>query len=200
MAQSHKVEGLSVATTILSAVALIIAILGVTPLGEAARDALPPRSVGTKELKSGAVGAAQLKANAVTSAKVKDGTLLIKDFKPGQLVSGAPGPAGPKGDRGDKGDKGDKGDTGPPGPSWGGVSGPSTSGGTYRPIDFSVTLPTDVGRRGTELTFLVFGRLNVRLVCSSAGPVRDVVHPAGQRYARAYDRAGLLRKSGRENE
>lgn len=52
------------------------------------------------------VGPKQLKANAVTSAKVRNGTLLSKDFKPGQLPAGARGPAGDPGAKGDKGDPG----------------------------------------------------------------------------------------------
>jgi hypothetical protein len=55
----------------------------------------------------------------VTSSKVKNGSLLSSDFKPGQLVAGAPGPvgpagpAGPAGVAGAAGAKGDKGDAGP---------------------------------------------------------------------------------------
>jgi hypothetical protein len=54
---------------------------------------LPKNSVGTK----------QLKRSAVTSIKVKNGTLLVKDFKKGQLPAGAPGAPGAKGDKGDPG-------------------------------------------------------------------------------------------------
>jgi hypothetical protein len=80
--------------------ALVVAVLGSAPVATAVqRLVLPPKSVGT----------AQLKTDAVTSLKIKDGSLLSVDFKPGQLPagpkgdSGTPGPAGPKGDKGEPG-------------------------------------------------------------------------------------------------
>jgi hypothetical protein len=63
-------------------------------------------------LPKNSVGSRQIASNAVTSAKVKDGSLLSKDFKPGQLVAGAPGPAGAAGAKGDRGDTAAKGDAG----------------------------------------------------------------------------------------
>jgi hypothetical protein len=60
---------------ILSATALVVAVLGSTPVGEAAyRAIIPPNSVGT----------AQLKADAVISSKVKNGSLVKADFKAGE--------------------------------------------------------------------------------------------------------------------
>jgi hypothetical protein len=41
--------------------------------------------------------------------------------------------------------------------------------GTYTPIGDSVVLPTDVGKRGSELKFLVFGSVSVELRCTVAG-------------------------------
>lgn len=88
---------------------------------------LPANTVGSNQIKRGAVKTADLGKSAVTTGKVKDGSLLSLDFKPGQLVAGAPGavgpqgapggvgapgPAGPAGPKGDTGAKGDKGDTG----------------------------------------------------------------------------------------
>ncbi|MBA2349687.1 MAG: hypothetical protein H0V81_15495 [Solirubrobacterales bacterium] len=70
---------------------------------------LPRNSVGTAQIKSGAVRNSDLGRNAVTSGKVQDGSLLVRDFKRGQLVAGAPGPAGPGGAKGDTGVKGDAG-------------------------------------------------------------------------------------------
>jgi hypothetical protein len=73
------------------------------------------------DIAKNAIAKKHLKANAVRSGKVKDGSLLSKDFKPGQLVAGAPGPQGLAGAKGDpclpadpacQGPKGDKGDTG----------------------------------------------------------------------------------------
>jgi hypothetical protein len=66
----------------------------------------------------------------VTSSKVKNGSLLSSDFKPGQLVAGAPGPVGPAGPAGAAGAAGAKGDTGSPGP-------------------FPETLPSGATLRGT---------------------------------------------------
>ena len=91
---------------ILAATALLVAVLGATPVGQAAgRLVLPQNSV----------GAVQLKKSAVTGLKVKNGSLLAADFKAGQLPRGAQGPKGDTGAQGPKGDKGDKGDTGAPG-------------------------------------------------------------------------------------
>jgi hypothetical protein len=91
--------------TALSATALAVAVLGSTPIGEAARSlVLPPKSVGP----------AQLKPDAVTSGKVKNGSLLAVDFKQGQLPTGPAGPPGPAGQAGGKGDKGDRGERGEP--------------------------------------------------------------------------------------
>jgi hypothetical protein len=104
---------------ILSITALVVAVLGVTPLGEAAYDALAPRSVGTAQLKNnsitaaklrkGSVTNAKLRGDSVTSGKVKNRSLRAIDFKLGQLPAGPPGPKGDKGERGDKGDPGPSG-------------------------------------------------------------------------------------------
>ena len=91
---------------IFSTTALLVAVLGVTPLGGAAYHAVVPRnSVGTLQLQRNAVKAAKIAPSAVRTGHVLDGTLLVQDFKPGQI------PQGPKGDKGDKGDKGAPGAT-----------------------------------------------------------------------------------------
>ena len=98
--------------SIVAVTALVVAVLGATPLGHAAGRVLLP---------SNSVGASQLKKSAVTSLKVKDGTLLAADFKSGQLPAGAPGiqgdagPAGPKGEPGPQGPAGEPGAQGPKG-------------------------------------------------------------------------------------
>jgi hypothetical protein len=103
-------SGLTYANVI-ATLALFIALGG----GAYAALKLPRNSVGPK----------QLKKNAVNSSKVKNGSLLPRDFKPGQLPAGERGPQGPKGDTGatgdtgptgGKGETGGKGDTGPRGP------------------------------------------------------------------------------------
>ena len=73
---------------LLSVVALLVALLGSTPLGEAARETVLPRS---------SIGTAQLRDGAVTAAKVKDRSLLARDFKTGQIPRGPAGPQGPRG-------------------------------------------------------------------------------------------------------
>ena len=78
---------------VFSITALVVAVLGATPVGEAALNALPRNSVGPL----------QLKANAVTSVKVKNGSLLRADFRAGQIPAGPAGPAGAQGAPGTSG-------------------------------------------------------------------------------------------------
>lgn len=86
------------ASIITSITALLIAVFGSTPIGEAAWNQVVPRnSVGTIQIKRNAVKARQLAPNAVRSAHVLNGSLLTADFKEGQI------PQGPKGDKGDRG-------------------------------------------------------------------------------------------------
>ncbi len=54
----------------------------------------------------------QIKNNTVTSADIKDRSLLAKDFKAGQLPSGATGPEGPAGADGQPGPAGPMGPAG----------------------------------------------------------------------------------------
>jgi hypothetical protein len=89
--------------SVVAVTALLVAVLGATPLGHAAARVVLP---------SNSVGAPQIKRGAVTSLKVKDGALLAADFKAGQLPQGSPGLQGPKGDPGVAGPAGPKGDTG----------------------------------------------------------------------------------------
>jgi hypothetical protein len=58
----------------------------------------------------GAYAATQLPKDSIRSKQVKDHSLKARDFKPGQLPTGAPGP---KGDRGDAGARGEPGQAGP---------------------------------------------------------------------------------------
>jgi hypothetical protein len=91
-------------TPIIAVTALVVAVFGATPLGQAAsRLVLPKNSVGAVQIKKNAVANKKIAKNAITSPKVKDGTLMAADFKGGQLPAG---PAGPKGDPGPKGDQG----------------------------------------------------------------------------------------------
>jgi hypothetical protein len=81
----------------MSASALVVALLGSTPLGQAVTSALPRNSVGPLQLKRNAVGPQKVAPNAIRTGHVLDGTLLAADFKAGQI------PAGPKGDPGTPG-------------------------------------------------------------------------------------------------
>ena len=99
----------------MSATALVLVVLAVTPLGAVAQNLVPRNSVGPLQLKRNAVTPRKLAPNAVRTGHVLDGSLLVADFKPGQI------PAGPKGDKGEKGDKGDKGDAGSA-RAWGSIS------------------------------------------------------------------------------
>jgi hypothetical protein len=131
---------------VLSSTALVVAVFGATPLGEAALNAIPRASVGTD----------QLKANAVTSAKVKDRTLRSVDFAVGALPAGA---------QGAKGDPGPKGDAGPRTPSWGDAAGPGFGAdfSAWKELGQKLTLArTDSGR------YFVFGKLSVDLTCGTS--------------------------------
>jgi len=78
---------------IVSIIALVVALAGT---GYAA-SSLPRNSVGPGQIERGAVHNSDLASRAVTSSKVRDGSLLVKDFKAGQLPAGPPGPQGPTG-------------------------------------------------------------------------------------------------------
>ena len=113
-------------TPIIAVTALVVAVLGATPLGQAAsRIVLPRNSVGAAQLKKGAVGGNKIAKNAVTSLKVKDGALLAADFKAGQL------PQGPKGEKGDPGLRGE------PGPYPDSLPSGKTVRGAYAITDFA---------------------------------------------------------------
>lgn len=61
---------------------------------------LSRNSVRSAHIKNGQVKTADLARNAVKSSRVADGSLLAKDFKPGQVPAGPQGSQGPKGDPG----------------------------------------------------------------------------------------------------
>lgn len=90
---------------------------------------LAPASVGNRELRDG----------AVTSSKVKNGSLLARDFKPGQL-RGAKGTQGAPGGTGQQGLKGDPGSSGHDGVPGLGASGFSDDRGLTPPGPTSSTI------------------------------------------------------------
>jgi len=79
---------------VVACVALLVALGGT---GYATVLNVPKSSVGTPQLKRNAVTAAKIAPNAVRAGHVLDGSLLVADFKAGQI------PQGPKGDKGDTG-------------------------------------------------------------------------------------------------
>lgn len=118
---------------VFSFTALLVALFGITPLGEAAYNAVVPRnSVGTLQLQRNAVKSAKIAPNAIRTGHVLDGSLLTADFKAGQI------PQGPKGD------KGDAGSAGPPGVSgYEIVTEPLTTNSTI----FSVSVSCPTGKK-----------------------------------------------------
>jgi hypothetical protein len=79
---------------VVACIALLISLGGT---GYATVLLVPRNSVGTLQLQRNAVKAAKIAPSAVRTGHVLDGTLLVQDFKAGQI------PQGPKGDKGDKG-------------------------------------------------------------------------------------------------
>jgi hypothetical protein len=111
---------------------------------------LSPGSVRTRTLANGAVTRAKLASNSVGSTQVANGTLMSKDFKPGQLLQGLKGDVGQSGQAGSAGSAGTaglaglKGAQGDPGPV--GAAGPagqdgSASIGAKARLAGSVTAP-----------------------------------------------------------
>jgi hypothetical protein len=125
------------------------------------------------QLPNNSVGTPQLKANAVTTGKVKNGTLLEKDFKPGQIPAGAKGDAGatgaagPAGAQGPMGDTGAKGATGPTQ----GVAVVELSGATpsNTPDLEHSSITLDAATAGK---LFVFGRGVFSTTCASASPLK----------------------------
>ena len=140
--------------TILAATAVIIAVFGSTPLGQAAGNLILPRN---------SVGATQLKKNAVSGLKVMDGTLSAADFKAGSLPAGPKGDAGPQGAQGPAGPKGAMGLVGPKGAT--GLVGPKGATGLAGPAGPS-------GVSGFQVVTATAGPPSRASTPSSASPVR----------------------------
>lgn len=93
-------------------------------------------------VKSGHIGKGQVRnsdmaKNAVTSSQVRDGSLLTKDFKAGQLATGASGNTGPSGPAGPAGPSGPAGVAGPAGAAGpAGPQGPAGPSGLVKVLDF----------------------------------------------------------------
>jgi hypothetical protein len=127
---------------VIATIALFVALGG----GAYAAATLPPSSV----------GAAQIQRDAVSSSKVKNGSLLSKDFKAGQLPTGAPGRQGPSGTagppgtqgiqgaQGPKGDPGKVGSPGAPGPATITTDGQTDTADTFHAINIGAGLELSV--------------------------------------------------------
>lgn len=88
-----------------STVALVIALGGGT--------AYAAELITSKDIQDGGVKRADIAKDAVNSRRIADGTLLVRDFKAGQLPAGSPGPAGLQGPIGPQGPAGQPGASGP---------------------------------------------------------------------------------------
>lgn len=155
-------------------VALFVALGGVSY----AAIKLPADSVGSKEIRSGAVKTADLGKSAVTTGKVKDGSLLSKDFRPGQLVPGPAGAQGPPGPKGEPGAAGAEGAAGAPGTArgYGLVAGDGT-------VTLGKNLATaNVSRLGTGgycISGLPFTPENLIATAASPSPGHSVAAAIG---------------------
>jgi hypothetical protein len=122
---------------LLSATALLVALLGSTPLGHAARQAIPPLA---QHAKTADVADNAKRLNGFkASRRPRAGTIpvLLAGAKLPAAIgavgpAGPPGAAGPQGPSGPPGSKGDRGASGPSGPV--GLSG-------YEIVRVSITLP-----------------------------------------------------------
>lgn len=94
-------------------VALMLAMAGTSYGADAVSSAT--QLITGKQIAKNAVKERQLGRGAVTSAKVRDFSLVQRDFRPGQLPAGVPGPAGPEGPAGPAGPTGPEGAKGDPG-------------------------------------------------------------------------------------
>lgn len=88
---------------VIAGVALFLALAG---SGIASMEQFAKGTVGTPQLKRNAVTGSKLAPNAVRTGHVANGSLLVDDFKAGQI------PQGPKGDKGERGDPGTAGTPG----------------------------------------------------------------------------------------
>ena len=139
---------------VMATIAVFIALGG----GAYAVTALPKDSVGTK----------QLRKSAVTSSKVKDNSLLVRDFRAGQVPIGPRGPRGEQGPAGEKGAQGDAGAAGAPGEN--GLPGPTAAF-----INYCCTVPTGATTVHTmNVNMPTAGRLwiqatlDTKLTCTTA--------------------------------
>jgi hypothetical protein len=144
----------------LSIAALLVALLGSTPVGQAGGRALVKAIPFAQRAGYATRAGTANNAKALGGHRASSFALLTSGGKlPASLVAGAAGAAGPPGPKGDRGDKGDKGLQGDPGPN-GVVNAylsPKPTTGAYVKIDGSViaTLNLPAGR------YVILGRVLV---------------------------------------
>jgi hypothetical protein len=100
---------------VFSAAALVVAVLGSTPVGEAAGRAIE-KAVPLAKVALVARDAKKLNGHASSTNPIAGQIPVLGADGKLPVSIGAFGPAGPKGDKGDSGGKGDKGDRGDRGP------------------------------------------------------------------------------------
>lgn len=139
--------------------------------------ALSSTSYAAIKIPNNSVGPKQIKKNAVDGTKVKDKTLLLGDFKPGQLQNGPQGDkgdTGPQGVQGQQGQQGQKGDDGPPGT--GSVQAQVFNDGSdtaqlkpAEPPDALILRTTSFTTTAANTTIVVSGSVQVQLNCQNGG-------------------------------
>jgi hypothetical protein len=78
--------------TAMSVTTLVVAVLGWTTFGQAARRVVfPANSVGTAQLKAQAVTSRKIRERTIVNADIKPGSLLATSFRPGELPAGVEG-------------------------------------------------------------------------------------------------------------
>jgi hypothetical protein len=139
-----------------SSLALVVALGGTS--------AYAATSIRSADIKNGQVKGVDLAVNAVTSGKVRNGSLLVKDFKAGQLpggATGAAGKAGANGATGADGKAGANGATGGVGPKGAeGAAGAPGVGGPAGPAGPSASSFTETDD-SYPLNYLSVGTLGV---------------------------------------
>ena len=128
---------------------------------------LSANSVHSREIADHQVKSADIARNAVTSAAVRDHSLLGKDFRAGQLPTGASGPQGLPGPAGRDGSDGKDGGAGPAGPFSDALPSGKTMRGVFAGQD------NDSGATGYSWAAISFP------FAMASAPAKNVIEPLG---------------------
>jgi hypothetical protein len=126
--------------------------------------ALGGSSYAAVQLSRGAVKAKHLAAGSVTSTKVKNRSLAARDFKRGQLPSGAQGTQGPAGPQGPAGAQGVQGPQGIPGPTQASVEG---GVGALPAAVFESPILSDTVQTSRAGRLFVYGKARLTVNCTN---------------------------------